>query len=119
MQWDVQELSFVQSRNRLALGEACAARAAVCCGLSISSHTLNQCEAATHTHTHTHTHIYMHSVFSCYERGKCRKKRRAVLLRLLAAFLLSERWPTFMPGKKKACAADCENLLGLGGNGGK
>lgn len=53
-----------------------------------------------YTHTHTHT-FYMRSVFSCCERGECRKKRRAALLRLLAAFLLSERWPTFMPGKKK------------------
>lgn len=65
-----------------------------------------------HTHTHTHTCVLSSAAMSEQNAGK---KRKEALLRLLIAFLLSEQWPTFSPGKKKACAADCENLWGLGG----
>lgn len=50
----------------------------------------------------SNTHAYMRTVFSCCERAECgEEEKRGALLRLLAAFLLSERWPTFSPGKKK------------------
>lgn len=53
MQWDVQEISFLQNCNRWAVG--------VVCGLSLKSGALSHCEAATHTQAQTYVHTYIHT----------------------------------------------------------
>lgn len=78
---------------------ASAALAAMCCGLSLDSDTMSQCEKATHTYIRTC--ILSPAAVSEHNAGK---KKRAALLWLLAAFLLSEWWPTFSPGKKGLCS---------------
>lgn len=115
MQWDVQELSFLQSWNRPALGVASVVRAAVCCGLSLDSGTRSQCEAATHTHTC----VLSSAAVSELNVGKKRREGRCFDSSLPSCCQSDGLHSRPGKKKKKACAADCENLWGLGGNGGK
>lgn len=97
MQWDVQEPMFLQSLNRSVYGEVCAARAAVCCCLSLDSGSLSHSKAAAHTHTHIHA--YCLRLLWASRMQERREKRRC--FDSLLPFCCQSNGLHFHPGKKR------------------